>query len=273
MNTFFKKIFDIYSNVPVVEKNKDFYKIDKLVYYLADIENSVIRANNIWEIDIQAAFSTFCHFLFPKDDPFIKKLETFEDKFEKNKFIAINLKGTKLKELNYLSKMVICSCLMNADPNATILELKKDGIIYIGESIQFGKLFKEYSNMGITIRSNKFNKYIRYRKTSHFINDKEIIIKGIYKDRPAFLSELLEKIIFEKEINNFDEIDKIYSDKFYQIIRLNMLDELFSKYYICGPNNILNTHFKYEKIKNIYNCTNVLPKNYLKLFIYPFLVP
>lgn len=63
----------------------------------------------------------------------------------------------------------------------------------------------------------------------------------------------------------------VQSNNYFNIIRYNNLDEVFFKYYVCNNNKYLNNDFKYDKIKNIKQCYNILPKNYLKLFVYPLL--
>lgn len=274
MTNFFNHIFDIYSKISVPEKNKKFYKLDNIVYYLADIDNNNIYGKNIYEIDIKSAFPTICHFLFEKNDSFLIKLDSITEKLEKNIFIATTLKGTeKLKQLSYISKMIISSSLMDFDPEADIFELKKDGIIYSGKALTSGELYSYYTNMGFTIKLTPYLKYTRYKKTSYFLGeDNKLIIKGIFKDRPDYLFAAAQNILIDSNYINTirDDLNMIYSNNYFKIIKYNILDEIFIKYYLCGKSNFLNNQLRYEKIKNIITC-DLLPKNYLKLFIYPLL--
>jgi len=267
---FFQEIFKLYNNIKVPEKNKEFYQLNKIVYYLADIDKEIIKANNVLEIDIQSAYPTICNLMFDKDNPFIIKLNSLENKLEKNIHISTSLKGTsELRQLNLLSKMIISSCLMDKDPNAVILELKKDGIVYMGQEVAGGRLFGEYKSRGISIRTNKYDRYVRYQRTSHFITKDNLIIKGIFKDRPIWLHNIIKDYLLNKT-DNIDFLDKYYSNTYWNIIKYNNLDELFKKYYLCENNHILNRNFKYERVRNISAC-NILPKNYLKFFLYPLI--
>lgn len=168
--------------------------------------------------------------------------------------------------------MIISSVLMDADPNAKVLELKKDGIVYIGQDVSQGKLFKKYTELGFQIRRTNYLKYFRFQRTSHFLDEnRNLIIKGVFKDRPRFLEETAQKILNQEEVD-FNFLNKIYSKKFFSIIHRNTLDELFTQYFLCEGNKFLTDHFRYEKVKFISNIDNLTPKNYLKLFIYPFLI-
>ena len=273
VSNFFGEIFDIYSRVKIKKENREFYSLNNIVYYLADKESAIIRANDIWEIDIRSAFPTICQFLFSDEREFLSRLsELANQKLERNIFISTTLKGSEyLKQLNLISKMIISSTLMDADPDAKILELKKDGIAYVGNEIKNGKLFKFFSDRGFQIRQTPYRKYARYQRTSHFFQeDGSLIIKGVFKDRPKFLVETAEKILNNDEVD-FDSLDKYYSKNYFSIIRMNTLDELFSKYYLCDGNKFLNNKFRYERLRPISSISSMIPKNYLKLFIYPLL--
>lgn len=271
-NNIFEKIFKIYSKIKISSKNKDFYNLDKITYYYADEKQSKIVAKNVYEVDIHAAFPTICNLMFDKNDPFIIKLNSLTEKLDKNKHISITLKDTPyLKQLNYIAKMIISSCVMAANPENEIFELKKDGIVFVGDEIKQTEVYKYYTDeLGFNIRETKYNIYIRYYKTSYYVTDNDVIIKGIYKDRPPFLKEQTNKILLENICDEL-ELDKKYSNKYFNIIKYCNLDELFFRYYVCNQNKYLTSNFKYDKIKILKNC-DILPKNYLKLFIYPLMV-
>ena len=271
---FFGDIFNVYSRVKIRKDNQEFYKLNNIVYYLADNTKSIIRANDIWEIDIRSAFPTICKFLFSEEKDFLSELDKLKDqKLERNIFISTTLKGTEyLKQLNLISKMVISSVLMDADPDAEVLELKKDGISYIGNDVSGGRLFKKFTDMGFQIRRTKYKTYVRFQRTSHFLEENGgLIIKGVFKDRPKFLLNTAKNVLNHEEID-YDLLDKYYSKNYFSIIRRNILDELFTNYYLCEGNKYLNKDFRYSKVKLISNIDDLVPKNYLKLFIYPLLM-
>ena len=274
-NNFFGDVFNIYSQVKVKKENKDFYNINTIVYYLADIEKSIVSAKNVTEIDIRSAFPTICRLLFNEEKEFINKLDELQaDKLARNIFISTTLKGTEyLKQLNLIAKMVISSVLMDADPEAKILECKKDGICYIGNDIKNGHLYNYFGDIGFNIRITKYPLYIRFQRTSYYASeDQGLIVKGVFKDRPPFLQNVAADLVNRgRETVDFEILDKIYSKKYFEIIRQNSLDELLSKYYICDGRKYLNDQFRYDKLKTIMEIKNLSPKNYLKLFIYPLL--
>ena len=272
-NNFFGEVFNLYSRVKVKKENRDFYNLNTIVYYLADIEKSIISAKNVYEIDIKSAFPTICRILFEKERKFIDRLDELqEDKLARNIFISTTLKETEyLKQLNLIAKMIISSILMDADPEAKPLELKKDGIVYAGKRIDSGSLYRYFTDKGFTIRTTPYSKYIRYQRTSHYLSgEKTLTIKGVFKDRPRFLSDLATKILSKEDVD-FDTVDKIYSNLYFEIVQQNMLDEVFMKYYACDGRKYLNKQFRYDKLGPITQIKNLSPKSYLKLFIYPLL--
>lgn len=269
-DTFFQNVFNRYSKLKIPEKNKEFYKLDNIVYYQSDIKNIKIVASDVYEIDIHSAFPTICNKIFDKNDPFLIELNKKIDKLDRNKFIGIKLKDTGyLKQLNLIAKMIISSILMDADSEADVFELKKDGLIYTGNSILNSKLYNYYTKeLGFQIRITKYYKYVRCFRTSYFVNN-DVLIKGVFKDRPIYLQEVTNKLLLENNVNK-SELNKIYSNKYFQIIKKNNLDELFLKYYACDNVKYLNSKCKYDKIRAMYDL-NIIPKNYLKIFIYPLL--
>ncbi len=272
-NNFFSEVFNLYSRIKVKKENEDFYNLNTIVYYLADIEKSIISAKDVYEIDIRSAFPTICRIMFKEEKEFIERLDELqEDKLARNIFISTTLKETEyLKQLNLIAKMIISSVLMDADPEAKPLELKKDGIVYVGNPIDGGSLYKHFTDKGFTIRSTPYSRYIRYQRTSYYLSEeKDLTIKGIFKDRPPFLSNLAAEILRGKEVD-WTSVDKIYSNIYFEIIRQNMLDEVFMKYYACDGRKYLNNQFRYDKLHTISQIKNLSPKSYLKLFIYPLL--
>ena len=271
-NTYFEKVFKTYSSVKVPKENQEFYKIDKIVYYLSDLDDSKITASNVWEVDIKSAFPTICNHIFAKDDPFLIHLNELTNKLEKNIFISTTLKDTQyLKQLNYIAKMIISSVVMTADPEATIFELKKDGIIYKGNPIKETSLYDQFITDGYEIKQIPYTKYMRFLKTSYYLEPTmNLIIKGIYKERPAFLTTISENLFNGTPINE-DDLIKYYSQEFFQVVKQNNLDELLLKYYLTDSMTYINNSFRYEKLKGGMQNLNIYARNYLKLFVFPLM--
>ena len=271
---FFGEIFDLYSRVKIRKELRDFYRVDTIVYYLADISGQLTTARNIWEIDIRSAFPTICKHLFAEEHEFLEELERLRDqKLERNIFISTRLRGTEyLKQLNLISKMIISSTLVDADPDAYVLELKKDGVAYVGRDVGSGKLFRRYAEMGFQIRRTPYQFYLRTQRTSHFLGeDGKLILKGVFRDRPDFLTEAAEKLLLGEEEVDLDRLSWIYSQRYWDVVRHNILDELFGRYYLCSGNKYLDRRFRYSPIRLLSAVGDLTPKNYLKLFLYPFL--
>lgn len=86
---FFGDVFNVYSRIKIKKENQDFYKLNNIVYYLADSQKSTIQAKDVWEIDIRSAFPTICQFLFTEEKEFLAKLNELKDqKLERNIFIS-----------------------------------------------------------------------------------------------------------------------------------------------------------------------------------------
>ena len=95
-NDFFSKVFNLYSRVKVKKENRDFYNLNTVVYYQADIEKSIISVKDVYEIDIKSAFPTICRIMFREEKEFIDRLnELQEDKLARNIFISTTLKETE----------------------------------------------------------------------------------------------------------------------------------------------------------------------------------
>ena len=172
-NDFFSEVFNLYSRVKVKKENRDFYNLNTITYYLADINKTIISANDVYEIDIRSAFPTICRIMFKDEKKFINRLDELQDdKLARNIFISTTLKETEyLKQLNLIAKMIISSILMDADSEANPLELKKDGIVYVGNRIDGGSLYRYFTDKGFTIRTIPYRKYIRYQRTSHYLSE------------------------------------------------------------------------------------------------------
>ncbi len=279
--TFFQEVHDKYISIDFPERYNDILSVDKIVWYLADSINGLINVNTkdgkrIIEMDIKSAFPTICNCIFDKDSKFIKKLNSIEDKIKKNIFISTSLKDTEyLKQLNVISKMAITGSVFTLDPEAELLELKKDGIIFVTKlnNLENKSAFHNFlKGKGFIINIDEFKTYVRTNRTSTFMNQKnEMIRKGIFKYMPPYLYNVIETLLSGEFIDE-DELLKIYSYKYWNIISSNKLDELMDKYYICDNGKILIYNGKYETFKNVLKYKDrVDPRMYLKYFVYPIL--
>lgn len=275
MTDFFTLVLEKHSNIKIKKNYRDFYQMNKLVYYKADEEKTIIHAKNIQEIDIQSAYVTICRIMFENDKKFISKLdELMSNKLERNKFIAISLKGTpELQKIAYICKMIVSSIVMEVNSDPIIFELKKDSVSFLGDnSIENSKLYHFYQdNYNFKFHLKTYKQYVRYNKTSYFLDDNdELILKGQYKIRPQNLLNSAGEILRGNEID-LENLNKIYSKKYLNILKQNNLTRTFQQYYV-NDNKYLNNIFKYSHYIDLQDINNLFPKNYLKLFIYPLLV-
>ncbi|MCK9293163.1 hypothetical protein M0P25_03750 [archaeon] len=279
---FFKKLLEHYKDIKFPPEYTEVTKIDKSIsWYLSDSTNQFISVNklpniNILELDISQAFTTICKCIFDKDSDFINKMNHIKDKKSRNIFIATSLVNTEyLRMLNLISKIVITGTLFEIG-DITLLELKKDGatICCNDETLQKivnlnNNIYGNFTNFIISnnfkFHTNQYDKYIRSNKTSYFLIDKNITIKGIYKHSPEYIKEIQYKIL----LSDFDnkELKKIYSTDYYKIIINNHLNELINKYYLCDNKKFIDSEMKY-----ISSINNISVNTYLRLFIYPLIL-
>ncbi len=280
-----------YINPPL--QYEDLASIDgPILWYMADHQKNIIttvgnNTNYIIDLDISSAFPTICNSLFNSNSQFIIKLNNLQDKKEKNIFIATNLKGENLKQINKICKLIIIGIIFDTTNSEelekiNILELKKDGCLLTCSKQTLDRLSSlNYSENIFTkfIISNQFNfhidhyaKYIRSSRTSFMLgkslNIKDFIIKGQYKYVPLKLFEIIFNTMLTGKLNK-EKINKIYSEQFFKIIQKNNLKNYLKEYYLTDDNRIIDHIGKYVKYN--YN-TNVYPESYKKIFIYPTLL-
>lgn len=280
---FYHDLIKKYMKVRVPDKYQELSKINSsIVYYHADYNKTFtyVRKNlqNIIEIDISSAFPTICNNLFDPNMDFIKKLNTIEDKKEKNIFIAITLKEDgSLTILNNICKLIITGIIFEncLDDNLLILELKKDGCVLLCDDESYYKL-KNLNNINtcftkyiidnkFKFHTNEYQLYYRCNRTSLFIENNTIISKGIYKYYPDYILKSLKEILLYKNINHKDLLEK-YNNNYLEILRLSKLYKHFNEYYLCSNKKILDIDGKYNTYtENI----EIDPSLYLKLFIFP----
>ncbi len=282
---FFNDLLNHYNNIKFKEDEIALAKIDKNIsYYLADDKNQFIIFNNpnIIEVDITSAFPTIVNALFG-DCEFTREVFNKKTKKERNIFIAISLKETEyLRRFNNICKMIIYGILSENLKSYVLIELKKDGVLIQCDDENLFSLKQAVDNISYysnslteCVMENKFNfhvtkyqHYSRCNKTSFFLKDDILSVKGKYKYIPLKLRKALNDILLYKTIDLF-EIKQIYSNVFWEITKTNFLKEYLFDYYICDDTNkIINDENKYVKFNNT---VKVNPELYLKNFVYPIL--
>lgn len=282
---FFEDLLKEYSKIKFPEQYSEVSKVDKAIsWYLADTANQFITVSrnqniNIVELDIKQAFTTICRCLFEPDNEFIIQMNQIEDKKSRNIYIATSLVNTEyLRLLNIISKVVVIGSLFEIG-DITLLELKKDGATVSCDDITLSKLINinetsDNRDFNKLLHKNNFifhvtehEKYIRSNRTSYFWDGKELIIKGTYKHIPLKLIALQKQLIQDGSYDQ-KEILKIYSRSYFEICKVNHLNEILNNYYICGNKRYLAADGKYV-VKLI---DNIDPRNYLKTFLYPIIL-
>ena len=283
---FFQELLSKYSKINFPQDYEEVAKADKHVsWYLADQTNQFITVTkatniNIIDIDIRQAFTSICRCLFNSTDDFIIQLNKIEDKKSRNIFIATSLVNTEyLHLLNIISKIIVCGAIFEIG-NITLLELKKDGatiscddetlnkILNINEKTTQDNFINFVLSHNFEFHMTQHEKYIRSNRTTYFLTNGELLIKGIYKHTPGYIKQLQKDILLQN-FNNFREILKIYSKQYLNILLSNNLNELLNEYYICDNKRYLADDGKYV-LRSKEN--NVDPRNYLKTFIYPIIL-
>lgn len=286
--SFFEELLSRYSKINFPEQYKEIAKADKAIsWYLADSTNQYITVAkvtniNILEIDIRQAFTTICRSLFEASNEFIIQMNQIEDKKSRNIFIATSLVNTEyLRLLNIISKIIVFGVLFEIG-NVTLLELKKDGAIVTCNDETLVKILNmndkslssNYEFLNYVLLSNfefhmtQHDRYIRSNRTSYFVTGNELVVKGTYKHLPTYINKL-QKLIVQNNFENYNEIIKIYSRHYLNILLLNNLNELLNEYYICDNKRYLAADGKYViKAKD----NDIEPKNYIKTFIYPIVL-
>jgi hypothetical protein len=267
INEFINVYKDITSECPFNTDPSD-------IFYYAEQEhlNSDLLAADCIEIDITAAFPTLCKYLFGETHPFVQKIFSFENKIERNKFIAINLTHNQnlsntigvngLKTLNSYCKLIVLGFLYNNFENINILEYKKDGVIFSG-NVKYDEFNNFIENIiGIQFHIDKVKTYLRFKKTSIFQYENKISVKGKYKDPPAFITEQIFPRIFNKDY------DILFIKQYY--------NDLYFKLLLQGDQLLGIQHYYKFKTKFIHDTgdLNVLPsnpKNVLFHFLYPII--
>ena len=286
--SFFEELLSKYSKINFPEQYKEIAKADKAIsWYLADSTNQFITVAkitniNIIEIDIRQAFTNICRNIFETSNEFIIQMNQIEDKKTRNIFIATSLVNTEyLRLLNIISKIIVFGVLFEIG-DITLLELKKDGAIVTCNDETLGRLINindkslssNYEFLNYVLLNNfefhmsQHDRYIRSNRTSYFWDGSNLIIKGTYKHSPIYIKKL-QKLIIQNNFENYNEVIKIYSRHYLNILLLNNLNELLNEYYICDNKRYLSADGKYVvKAKD----NDIDPRNYIKTFLYPIVL-
>lgn len=289
MVDFYGNLLDLYYSIKFPKEYDDLSKINKHIsWYFADQEKSLVTSTNrnnqlILEVDITSAFTTICLNLYDHNSEFIKNIKILTDKRERNKYIAINLKGEKLKLLNIICKIIILGIIFDTNDeyeieDIQILELKKDGIVLTCSIQTYNRLininnidryFSHYiTKNNFKFHIMKFNSYIRSNKTSYFSNKDNLIIKGSYKYVPIHLKNIILELMNVGLSDNINNLKKYYNNNYMMLIRQFHFDK-FQELYMCNEDQILNSEYKYEKYSMK---SKINPQLYLKMFVYPAMI-
>lgn len=248
-------------------------------FYYADTNDVQVLARDCIELDIRSAFPTICRLMFGEDNAFVKQIFNITSKFERNKFIAIQLtKQTKLdnrrylEELNSYCKLFIFGKVFNNYGDISILEYKKDGILFNGEindEPQYGKIEKSFEEKGVTFNKLFVRMYLRFNKTSIYQYDNDTMVKGHFKNCPEFLHTEVFPSLFKDGTINSDTVKKYYSKQYFEILKQNHLVNKIKYYYGFGEGKdikFLNSNGEFTtKIQEID------PNQILIKFLYPIL--
>ena len=283
---FYEDLINSYTQVKLPPRYEEIGKINShIAWYLADSNDYFVTAKQkkntyIVDVDITSAFTTICNNLFPSDSEFVIKMNEIDDKKGRNIFIATTLKGDHLKILNYICKTIVFGIVFDT-PNeedreyTSVLELKKDGILVSCNENTFrrlqnlgdfgGNYTKKLIEKKFQFHTTTYQKYVRSNRTSLFLADNKLQIKGIYKYFPKQTRQLALDVLLEKGIN-LKKLKEIYSDKIWNIIKQNALREMLENYYVCENDQVVDYTGRYVKLSIN---TEVDPRLYLKLFVFP----
>lgn len=258
--------------------------------YLADQSNNLInmtgnQTNHIIDFDISSAFPTLCHNLFNNDSQFIQTLNVIKEKKARNIYIATNLKGPLLKQINQMCKLIILGIIFDTSnkielENILVLELKKDGALIScpSETVDRLKNLSTSNNLftkfikihNFNFHFDEYSKYIRSNRTTFLLNSnlEDITIKGHYKYVPIKLKQIMIQILINN-LENINKINHIYSTRVFKILQKNNISEMLTDYYLCDKKKVIDYTGQYVRLQNN---TKVNPNLYKQFFLYPLLI-
>lgn len=274
--------------IPLYSKITKHCKINNLgppfAYFEADNVNSHVYTTNLIDLDISAAFPNICRLYFGSDHPFVKKIFSIKEKRKRNIFISITLteqskidKKNYLQELNFWCKILILGYTYALYKDVNILEYKKDGLLFKGN--QKTKLTDDEHEFLLFLENGKIQfhntlvlQYARFHRTSLYDINKELIVKGYYKNLPKYLKQQIIELFINGKIYNNEllyNIKERYSHVYSQILIKSNLNNLFHETYAFIKNSessYLASDGKLTKNKSMLNI-----KTYLIYIVYPIL--
>lgn len=210
----------------------------RLVYASSNENYRLINA------DISGAYPAICNNLFDSSSEFIRKLNGFSDKLEKNRFISdCGKNDLHMREyLSYftkISKMIIMGTLFETtfdDEEITLLEMEKDGVLVLCSEPTLRRLLNlheyggPFSKMlkvkGFDIKVKEYEKYVRENRQSFYFNSESseiLFTKGRGKEKkgncyPQKLMEALKDLLLENNLESqksqqiLQQLSEVYSD-------------------------------------------------------------
>lgn len=284
---FYQDLLKLYGRLKIPKQYEDISMLNKNIsWYLSDVDKTLVGYKEnpdqfILEIDISGAYPALCHVCFPNKVEFLNKLDSINDKLQKNIFLTNTLKQNEnvLKSFARMCKGIIFGLVIDiVGDEFDLLEIKKDSCLILCNQkqkdllINLEKTENEFSrfilnnNFNFHIEFYKF--YMRHSKTSFFLTQNNSWkLKGNYQLIPQELKNIMTDIV-DDNYSKTEELKKIYSINYFKIVKLFGLNKLLEKFYICDK-KILTVSGKYEKFNFK---TKVNPNLYLKLFINPILI-
>lgn len=287
--SFYQELFSRYMDIDIPTEYEDISRIDKYInWYAADNNKSFITTKYnknqvIVNIDIKQAFPTIANLLYKNDIEFINKINN-KDLSKRERLIIIATEKKKdLLEFNRICKMIVFGYLFdNHIDDIIILEIKKDGLLAIvsnddynrlSNSNDYGGNFSKFIlNNKFIIKNDIYKFYLRSNKTSWYINNNILDIKGEYNKIPKYLKEISYSILFNKKYD-INKLKQIYSYDYFNIINKSGCLDLLQDYYLSLDKYnkllILNPDGKYI---NYNRDLEINPFIYLQIFIFPLIL-
>lgn len=267
------KLYQYYSDVvPGIDGN-NITKIGEVSsYYLADTNKTNIYTTKLFYVDIKSAAPSLCNCIFDNshNNWFIEKLNSFENKLDKNMFLTNIL---KTQSDNYLSqftgyyKIVLFNYIFNNYENIDMIEYIKDGALFSGEKIN-PKIpeLNIFLDQHFKFHLDNIDAYLRYNKTSFYKQSNNLLTtKGILKNPPTAIINYLDNVLSKGDpYLEFKYIDYYKDHELFKIFKhLNINQD----YYKFNNKNYLDNS---GKLVPSFNQCN--PFAILQYIVYPFLV-
>jgi len=252
---------------------------DKYVYQLADTTKSSILSTNAIEVDIKSAFPTICRLMYGEDNSFVQQIFKIESKFERNKFISIQLTEQSkkdgisyLQDLNFWSKVLVLGYLYAKYEDIVIIQYIKDGVVFNGNikgnPCDNSNSFNKYVvDNDVTFHEKHLDSFIRFNRTTVIKLGDKLSVKGIFKDPPQYINDIVIPSIMSGNIYDYKHLEDVklkYSYKYYMILREAPLTEELTYYYRSNDQYL-------NEIGKPCGVMDLDPRAYLRYIVYPIL--